>query len=130
LTEPYARAPLPARAEAPSLALSGHVGPEEVAGLCDRVRESSSVAAEGPIRCDCRGIADPDVGTIEALARMALVARRLGRRLELQWSRPDLIELLILVGLDELAVEVRRQPEEREEALGVEEERDPADPIA
>jgi hypothetical protein len=82
------------------------------------------------VRCDCGGIEDPDVGTIEALARMALTARRLGLGLEIQRSRSDLRELLALSGLVGLAVEVVGEPEEREEASRVEEEDDPADPVA
>ena len=59
-----------------------------------------------------------------------VTARRLGRNVELHHARPDLLELLVLAGLDELAVEVWRQAEEREEAGGVEEEDDAADSIA
>jgi hypothetical protein len=70
------------------------------------------------------------MGTVDALARMALAARRLGRNVELRRARPDLLELLVLAGLHELAVEVGRQPEEREIPGGVEEEHDPADPVA
>ena len=130
MTEPVSGAPLPPERTVPSLAVSGNVGPHQARGLCDRVRESSEGSGPGPLPCECGGIADPDVGTIEALARMALAARRLGHRLELRATRPDLRELLVLVGLEELAVEVVGQPEEREVARGVEEEGDPGDPVA
>ena len=53
-----------------------------------------------------------------------------------RYAAPELLELLALAGLDaivpcaESGVESRRQPEHREEPLGVQEERDPADPVA
>ena len=130
MTEPAARGPSPARARGPSLALSGRIGADDTPRLCDRVREASIRRDGEPVRCDCGGIADPDVATVDALARMALAARRLGSRLELLEAREDLRELLVLVGLAELAVEVVGQAEEREIALRVEEEGDPRDPVA
>ena len=94
-------------------------------------KAEDSVAHEGvPVCCDCDGIADPDVGTVDTLARMALAARRHGSRLQLRETRQELRELLDLVGLEDLAVEVVAQPEEREVALGVEEEGDSGDPVA
>jgi ABC-type transporter Mla MlaB component len=130
VTEPATRGPLQTRAERPRLALSGRIGPDEAAGLCDRVRAAAIDQRSGPVCCGCDGIAEPDVGTIDVLARMALTARRLGGRLELRGTRPDLRELLALVGLEALAVEVVGQAEQREEPLGVEEERDSGDPVA
>ena len=129
MTEPAARGPSP-RAERPGLTLSGRIGPNDGPDLCGRVQEAS-VAHEGvPVCCDCDGIADPDVGTVDTLARMALAARRHGSRLQLRETRQELRELLDLVGLEDLAVEVVGQPEEREVALGVEEEGDSGDPVA
>jgi ABC-type transporter Mla MlaB component len=130
LTEPDPRAPLPARTGPPRLAVSGRVGPGEASSLCACVRASVGGAGPGPIACDVSGIEDPDVGTVDALARMALAARRLGREMELQRTEHELVELLELAGLVGLAVEVVREPEEREEPSGVEEEGDPADPVA
>jgi hypothetical protein len=72
-----------------------------------------------------------DLGTVDALARLRLAARRSG--LELRFGRvPDeLRELITFVGLAEaLGLEPRGQAEEREERLGVEEERELADPPA
>ena len=62
---------------------------------------------------------------VDALARLQLAARRAGYRIEVKNAPDDLVELVELAGLDEvLGVEPRRQPEEREERLGVEEERE------
>jgi ABC-type transporter Mla MlaB component len=129
VTEPAAPGPSPAQPRRPALALSGRIGTDDAPGLCDRVREALVRQGGDPVRCDCGEIADPDVGTVDALARMALTARRGGGRLEFLDACPDLRELLRLVGLAELAVEVVGQPEEREESFGVEEEGDPRDPV-
>jgi hypothetical protein len=65
------------------------------------------------------------LGTVDALARIRLAGRRLGFEVRVVPS-PDLLELIELCGL----VEVLRQPEQREEPLGVEEERQLGDPPA
>ena len=69
--------------------------------------------------CDVAALTQPDAGTIEALARLQLTARRLGCRVRLRDPSRELRELLDLFGLaDVLRVEPGRQPEEREEAAG------------
>jgi STAS domain len=86
------------------------------------------------------GIRSPDLGTLDDLARLALVARRSGRRLVLRDASPALRDLLALSGLDAViacepcsaggpgvGVDPVRQPEHREEARRIQEERDPAD---
>jgi anti-anti-sigma regulatory factor len=64
--------------------------------------------------------------TIQALgllARAQLEARRLGCEVTLRNVPPRVRELIAFCGLEEvLRVEPRRQPEQREERLGVEEE--------
>ena len=71
----------------------------------------------------------PDLVSIDTLARLRLRVRRLGRPLELRGASDELRELVAFVGLrDVLALEPRRQAEEREQAPGIEEERDLLDP--
>jgi hypothetical protein len=84
-----------------------------------------------------RAAIDPDLGTVDALARLALTARRLGCRVRLEHASSDLRALLTLAGLAEVVpcsrgsgIERERKTEEREELLGVQEERDPADPTS
>jgi STAS domain-containing protein len=93
----------------------------------------------GPRRvvCDVSALAEPDLTTIDALARIALDAWRLGCQVQLRNASPELRELLALAGLADVVrcvagsgVESRGETEEREELRGVEEERDPADAIA
>jgi anti-anti-sigma regulatory factor len=90
----------------------------------------SYMAAPRPstIVCDV-GALPSDAAAVEALARLQLAARRIG--LEIRLCRPssELRDLLVFCGLEDvLRVEVSGQSEEREERLGVEEERQLDDP--
>ncbi len=75
------------------------------------------------------GALAPDARAVEALARRRLAARRQGRKLRVRGVSSELAELLAFCGLSfVLGVETGRQPEERKERLGVEEERQLDDP--
>ena len=96
----------------------------------------STMAAARPtdpstaIVCDV-GRLDPDLVALDTLARLRLATLRLGRPLELRNVSVELLELVAFAGLaGPLGVEVGRQPEEREQRLGVEEERELGDPSA
>jgi anti-anti-sigma regulatory factor len=70
-----------------------------------------------------------DLAVVDTLARLALAERRRGRKLRLGNGPRELRELLVLTGLDGvLGVEPGREPEEREERVRVEEERELGDP--
>ena len=108
---------------------------DDVPGLIERA--SGFVAPDGTtvLLCDVARLADVDMATIDALARIALRARRLGCAVSLRDAPPELLRLLSFAGLSDVlpcdppsGVEVTGQPEQRKEALGVEEERDAADP--
>jgi hypothetical protein len=72
-----------------------------------------------------------DLGTVESLARLQLAARRCGLELRLRRVPRELEELITFVGLAEaLGLEPRGQAEEREQRVGVEEERELDDPAA
>jgi len=73
-----------------------------------------------------------DLGIVDALARLQLVARRSGYEIAVTNVPCDLLELIDLAGLRDVlgVVEPLRQPEEREERLGVEEERELPDAAA
>jgi hypothetical protein len=66
-----------------------------------------------------------DLRTVDALARLRLAGKRLGFDVRLTPTE-ELLELIELAGL----VEVLWEPEEREEPLGVEEERQLGDSAA
>ncbi|MBW3663362.1 MAG: STAS domain-containing protein [Actinobacteria bacterium] len=85
------------------------------------------------IRLDLRGL-PPDAATIGALARLQLVARGIGCRVELLHASPELVDLAEFMGLARVLVgwrlplEVVGQAEQREQASGVEEEGELDDP--
>ena len=85
------------------------------------------------IDCDMAWLRHADLAVVDMVARLSLAARRGDCELRIVNPPDGLEELLALSGLDRLPrlrVEVVRQAEEREEARGVQEEGDPADPIA
>ena len=79
--------------------------------------------------CDVGMLADPDLGTIDGLARFRLAVRRFGADVELRHASDDLRQLLAFTGLAEvLGVEPLGQAEEWEQRPGVEEEGELDDP--
>lgn len=97
-------------------------------GLCERVRAALQRTGAPVLVCDAREL-QPDVVTVEALARMQLTARRLGRRIELRGVTPQLGALLSFVGLADVLLGrgPLRQAEEREQPCRVEERVDRGD---
>ena len=82
----------------------------------------------GTIDCDVSGLM-PDAAAVDVLARLQLATRRLGLQLRLRGASAELQELVAFVGLREaLRVETEGQTEQREQRLGVEEERELDDP--
>lgn len=67
------------------------------------------------------GFGEPDLDTLDAVARLLLAARRAGERLVVVEAVPALWELLELAGLPvEVEVEVGGQPEAGEHLSGIE----------
>jgi ABC-type transporter Mla MlaB component len=111
------------------LVLSGPLTPADTAALCERARAELERSGAEVLVCDVAALTLPDAGTIEALARLQLTVRRLGRRMHLRDPTPELAGLLDLFGLAEvLRVEPGGQPEEREQPVGVEERVEMGDP--
>jgi hypothetical protein len=83
------------------------------------------------LSCDARAL-PADVAAVDALARLQLAARQAGFELRLIHASAELTCLIELTGLAGvlLRVESGRQPEEREQGLGVEEEGQFDDPVA
>ena len=89
----------------------GPVTPEDVDGLCDRGRALvEGGAVGGDLVCDVQALTHPDAVSLEALARLRLTVRRLGRRLVLLHAATELVELLDLVGMTELPRPAPDQP--------------------
>jgi hypothetical protein len=112
----------------------GRVDPADIASMCERARSLLGGSDAEVLVCDLAGV-DPDAAAVDLLARLRLVAGRLGRELRVRHARGELRDLLALAGLadvvrcDDLPLEPRGQAEQREQPRGVQEERDPADPV-
>lgn len=81
----------------------------------------------GPVLIvDLAAVRRPDLGHVDALARLLLVTKRLGIELLVTNTPAELRALIDFVGLP---VEMRRQPECRKQ-LGIQEVVQPGDPPA
>ncbi len=128
--------PAPSRQAARSPVLVGRdFTPADVPAVCQGLPVPVADTLAAPVVCDVSAIVEPDLGTIDGLARLALALRRLGLDVRLDRASAELTALVALAGLADvvpcwadLPVQVSRQPEERKELLGVQEEDDPADP--
>jgi ABC-type transporter Mla MlaB component len=116
------------------LVLAGPIGRGDIPGLCERGRVLMEGCDADLVICDVGAIAEPDAVTVDALARLQLMARRLGRRIHLRRACDELEELLALMGLSDVlpcggasGVGAQGKAKEREQPLGIEEERDPSD---
>jgi ABC-type transporter Mla MlaB component len=110
-------------------------GPREAPALCERVGALLERTDAASIVCDVRALTAPDLGTVEALARLVLIGRRRGCSVRLRYVPGELRQLFSLVGLAEVAglpCDLRLggggQAEQGEHARGVEERVDPGDP--
>lgn len=116
--------------------VGGQIAPADVAAICDRIGMLLERSEADLVVCDVGALADPDAASLDALCRLQLIARRLGRRAQALDTRGELQDLLVFTGLsgavpcDDLDLEPIGQPEQREQAGGVQEERDAADPIS
>ncbi|TGY91353.1 STAS domain-containing protein [Streptomyces rhizosphaericola] len=92
------------------LVVAGHVTRDAVPALCAEletllsgpgapVPDGAPPAPPGLVECDVGGVDRPGLALVEAVARLALVARRSGRQLALRRVGPELQGLLDLVGL-------------------------------
>jgi ABC-type transporter Mla MlaB component len=116
------------------LFVGGPVIPAAIPGLCESVCRWLEGNDANLVECDVAGLLAPDACTLDALARVALTAKRLGCRVRIRHASSELRELLVLAGLAGVLpvvaaspVEPKGQTEEWEELRGIEEEGDSAD---
>ena len=108
------------------LSLGGPLARADLPALCDRGRTLLEASGADVLVCDASRLAEADAVAVDAVARLQLTARRLGRRICVRHAPVELEELLRLTGLAEicgLRAVLEREAEEREDPLGVEEER-------
>ena len=83
-----------------TLALVGQIERADIPAFCERARGLIERSDEDPVVCDLGRVARPDAVTVEALARLQLEARRLGRRLVFRDVCGELRDLVAFVGLE------------------------------
>jgi ABC-type transporter Mla MlaB component len=81
-----------------AFAIRGPIAPADLPGLCDRVCALLSAAAADVALCDVSTV-QPDVATVDALARLQLAARRTGCQVRLRNASAELRGLLAFMGL-------------------------------
>ena len=81
--------------------VGGAIDGADVSALCDRVRAELVGGHPEVVVFDVAALTDPNLGTIDALARARLIAHRDGRELRLADASAELLEMLELAGLAE-----------------------------
>lgn len=78
------------------------IEPQDIPLLCRGARVLLERSDAELVVCDVGALVEPDAVAVEALARVWLTVRRLGRRVRLRGSCHELEELLALMGLAEV----------------------------
>ena len=81
------------------LAIRRPLAPADVPRLCEEVRRIAEETNADLIVCDLGAVDGPDVVTADALARIQLLARRVGCQLRVAHACPSLQCVLELMGL-------------------------------
>lgn len=116
------------------IAVSGALTREDLPLLADWFEALLERVAPTAVVCSLAGLATVDLIAVDALARLRLRSRRRGCALVVRGAPPPLRALVELLGLADvlpserpLGLETRGEVEQREQARGVEEERDAGD---
>jgi hypothetical protein len=119
-----------ARPTTVAFAVAGPIARADLPAICGRVAALLEATGADVALCDV-GLLPADAVAVDALARIQLAARRMGRDVVLRQATGDLRGLVALVGLaGVLRIEPGGQAEQREQRVGVEEERELDDPPA
>jgi ABC-type transporter Mla MlaB component len=88
--------------------IRGPIATGDVPGLCDRVcallgggGEGESAGRVRVVLCDVRGV-EPTAGSVDALARLQLAAKRAGCQVRLRNASPELLRLVDFLGLSDV----------------------------
>jgi ABC-type transporter Mla MlaB component len=82
-----------------TLAIAGPLTRQDLPGLTRRVRELLERTGATGLTCDLAGL-EADAVAVDALARIALAARRAGAQLIVTRASGDLLSLIAFMGLD------------------------------
>lgn len=113
------------------MVVGAQVGPTDIAELCRRTRALLEEGDAQVVTCDV-GAVDPDIATLDVLARLQLLASRFGASLRVVNANAGLHLLVCLAGLDEVirledrsGLEPQGQTEHREQVGGIQKEIQP-----
>jgi hypothetical protein len=120
--------PIRMTAAATSFAVGGMVTRADIPVLCSELARLLRGRDGDVVICEVAAVVQPDVVTVEALARLRLTARRHGWRLVVSGAGPELLQLVRLLGVADALPQAGRQSEQGEQAGGVEEIVDGRDP--
>jgi ABC-type transporter Mla MlaB component len=84
------------------LVLTCPIAPQDIPALCRRACTLAERSDAELLVCDVGGLVEPDVVAVEALARVRLTVRRLGRGVRVRNSCRELQELLAFMGLADI----------------------------
>jgi ABC-type transporter Mla MlaB component len=82
--------------------VEGPITDATITELCERLRAVLDTSDVDVVNCDVSSVTHADVATLDALARLQLTARRMGRSIRLCHVRGPLHDLLHLVGWSEI----------------------------
>ena len=89
------------QARAITFEIWGPIARSDLPGLCQRICILLEQTAPVVAYCNVASV-DPDAVTIDALARLQLVARRRGCQIRLRHASPALLALLEFLGLSDV----------------------------
>lgn len=95
---------------APIVAIRGRVGESEIADLCARIHSSFARADVSTVIVDVSGVVDPDVKALDALARLHLTAKRMGRHIKIRHTCRQLEDLVAFAGLRDVLLGCDDEP--------------------
>ena len=81
------------------MVLLGPIAPQDIPALCRRARVLLERSCAELVVCDVGALVEADAVTVEALARVRLTVRQLGRRVRVRHPCRELRELLAFMGL-------------------------------
>ena len=90
--------PTPSEPSVAVLVVAREIADGDVRRLCERLAAVVAGSDAEVVVCDVRGL-PADIASVDALARLALTARRLGRRIRLQRASAELERLVAFAGL-------------------------------
>lgn len=79
--------------------VDGPIARADIPALCEQARAALQDCGARVMLCDLGPRVGPDAVAVDALARLQLTVRRMGREVRLGRVGDDLLELIVLMGL-------------------------------